>query len=41
MTLSVAPRRHRFPVSIISQAVWIYHRFNNSYRRNASFPFNE
>ena len=32
MTLSAAPRRHRFPVSIISQAVWIYHRFNNSYR---------
>ncbi len=32
MTLSTAPRRHRFPVSIISQAVWIYRRFNNSYR---------
>ncbi|WP_032113949.1 IS6 family transposase [Candidatus Paracaedibacter symbiosus] len=32
MTLTAAPRRHRFPVSIISQAVWIYHRFNNSYR---------
>lgn len=32
MTLSVALRRYRFPVSIISQAVWIYHRFNNSYR---------
>ena len=32
MTLSAAPLRHRFPVSIISQAVWIYHRFNNSYR---------
>jgi len=32
MTLSAAPPRHRFPVSIISQAVWIYHRFNNSYR---------
>jgi putative transposase len=32
MTLSEAPHRHRFPVSIISQAVWIYHRFNNSYR---------
>lgn len=32
MNLSVPPRRHRFPVSIISQAVWIYHRFNNSYR---------
>ena len=32
MTLSTPLRRHRFPVSIISQAVWIYHRFNNSYR---------
>ena len=32
MTLSASPPRHRFPVSIISQAVWIYHRFNNSYR---------
>ena len=32
MTLSEPPHRHRFPVSIISQAVWIYHRFNNSYR---------
>jgi putative transposase len=32
MTLSATPPRHRFPVSIISQAVWIYHRFNNSYR---------
>ena len=31
MTLSAAPHRHRFPASIISQAVWIYHRFNNSY----------
>ncbi|WP_269516651.1 hypothetical protein [Candidatus Odyssella acanthamoebae] len=31
MALSAAPRRHRFPISIISQAVWIYHRFNNSY----------
>ena len=32
MTLSTPLRRHRFPVFIISQAVWIYHRFNNSYR---------
>jgi putative transposase len=32
MTLSVAPPRHRFPLSIISQAVWAYHRFNHSYR---------
>ena len=27
MTLPAAPYRHRFPVSIISQAVWICHRF--------------
>jgi putative transposase len=27
-----APKRHRYPISIISQAVWLYHRFNNSYR---------
>jgi putative transposase len=26
-----APKRHRFPVSIISHVVWLYHRFNNSY----------
>lgn len=32
MVLSTTPHRHRFPASIISQAVWIYHRFNNSYR---------
>ena len=32
MTLLASPRRHRFPVSIISQAVWLYHRFNHSYR---------
>lgn len=32
MTLSVSPPRHRFPLSIISQAVWAYHRFNHSYR---------
>jgi putative transposase len=32
MTLNQHPKRHRFPVSIISQAVWLYHRFNNSYR---------
>ena len=30
MTLSAAPHRHHFPVSIISKTVWIYHRFNNS-----------
>lgn len=27
-----APKRYQFPVSIISHAVWLYHRFNNSYR---------
>ena len=32
MSLSKAPKRHRFPVWIISEAVWLYHRFNNSYR---------
>lgn len=32
MNLTQAPKRHRFPVSIISQAVWHYHRFNCSYR---------
>ena len=29
-------KRHRFPVSIISQAVWLYHRFNHSYREGFS-----
>ncbi len=32
MNLSRPPKRHRFPISIISQAVWLYHRFNHSYR---------
>ncbi len=32
MSLTKAPKRHRFPVSIISQAVWLYYRFNHSYR---------
>jgi putative transposase len=32
MNLSKAPKRYRFPVSIIHQAVWLYHRFNHSYR---------
>jgi putative transposase len=31
VALSAVPHRHRFPVSIISQVVWIYQRFNNSY----------
>ena len=25
-------QRHRFPVEIISHAVWLYHRFNLSFR---------
>ena len=32
MSLTKAPKRHRFPVSIISHVVWLYHRFNHSYR---------
>lgn len=32
MHITQTPKRHRFPVSIISHAVWLYHRFNNSYR---------
>lgn len=32
MTLYVSPPRHRFPVSIISQALWTYHRFNHNYK---------
>jgi len=32
MYLFKTPKRHRFPVSIISHAVWLYHRFNNSFR---------
>jgi putative transposase len=32
MFLERAPRYHLFPVSIISHAVWKYHRFNDSYR---------
>ena len=32
MSLSLPPKRHRFSLSIISHAVWRYHRFNESYR---------
>ena len=32
MSLSQAPQGHRYPLSIISHAVWRYHRFNDSYR---------
>ena len=26
------PSRHRYPMTIIGQAIWQYHRFNHSYR---------
>jgi len=26
------PKRHRYPISIISFSVWTYHRFNDSLR---------
>ena len=32
MSISKQPKGHRYPASIIGQAVWLYHRFNNSYR---------
>jgi len=32
MYINKAPKRHRFPVSIISHVVWLYHRFNHSDR---------
>ena len=32
MHINKAPKGHRFPVSIISHVVWLYHRFNHSYR---------
>jgi len=32
MQLNQQLKRHRFPLSIISQSVWMYHRFNHSYR---------
>ena len=32
MSLTLSPKRYRFPVGIISQAVWLYHRFNHSLR---------
>lgn len=32
MYITASPKGHRFPISIISHAVWLYHRFNNSYR---------
>ena len=32
MQLDQHLKRYRFPLSIISQTVWLYHRFNHSYR---------
>lgn len=32
MQITQTPKRHRFPASIISHTVWLYYRFNNSYR---------
>ncbi|RYE14119.1 MAG: IS6 family transposase [Sphingobacteriaceae bacterium] len=32
MYMNKSPKGHRFPVSIISHVVWLYYRFNNSYR---------
>ena len=32
MYLDQSPKRYRFPVAVISHAVWLYHRFNHSYR---------
>jgi len=32
ISMHQAPKRYRFPVSIISHTIWLYHRFNNSYR---------
>lgn len=32
LMLTKAPKRHRYPVSIISEVLWLYHRFNHSLR---------
>ena len=32
MRLAKTPKRYRYPASIISCAVWQYHRFNLSFR---------
>lgn len=32
MSLARTPKRYRYPASIISYAVWQYHRFNLSFR---------
>ena len=33
------PYRHRFPTSIIQHAIWLYHRFNLSYRDTQELLF--
>ena len=30
--LTQKPKRYRYPAEIISYAIWMYHRFNTSYR---------
>lgn len=30
--LEKKPKRHRFPASVMSHVIWLYHRFNLSYR---------
>lgn len=37
MQLNQNLNRHRFPLSIISQAVWLYHRFNHSIQKQLTF----
>lgn len=32
MSLNTKPKRYRYPVSVINQAVWLYNRFNLSFR---------
>ncbi len=32
MSLSIPPKRHRFPISLISHTIWLCHRFNHSDR---------
>ena len=37
MQLNQNLNRHRFTLSIISQAVWLYHRFNHSIQKQLTF----
>ena len=32
MPLTKTPKRYRFPVCVISECIWLYHRFNHSLR---------